>query len=847
MFAWRERTPIVELTPGQERTFRLPPMSEGPVIVKVYDADFTRGPHGELVPHDGLAGDLQVTLFRPGLEVSDDNSTMATSLWQDAHWRLRLRRKDSGSGSTDPWKYLVKLQYPTQLPLVDRPVPARFFERGFDENWNHQGEDEQGYILIQPEGSVVTAYVEHAFGHEYGLGEWDGNSKWNTLVLAHFPSSVEVENFIPSPVVFSVGAGPRSAGGPTSLFLSARITFPAGGKILGPLASQIPVGEFTAVIRMYLYAAGGSLSVSVVVEAALIDKIPTVDRAEVKRSIEVGITQNMLAVGAHIQPWLVGGPNELVDLTYEPGAGDVPDANGIIEPATGRLIVRYVGQKVVYEHDPVIGDGWPVGVPDVAEALFTREELRDEEPEPRPGYRGTEPPPDPLDPVAVMEHRRRVRNWKSSIGRLIDIEHIVVLMQENRSFDNMLGYLSRENGRMEVDGLNSLPPDPANPQVNHFRGLNYFPQREASTAWPDPDMHGPGHDYENATAQMQDNMGGFVADWAARVGENSPHLQLVMNYFGPDQVTEYAKLAEEFAICNRWFCSFPGPTWPNRFVYLSGDLSEHQGRVEIHNPDLLTMIPRQEPILPDYLSEREGVDWLVFEHGYSYPRLYGKYTYETDKIRPFEDPNVGFEAVANGGLPSVTFIEPDYIEVPPGNDDHAPADVADGQALVAKIMRALVQSPSWNKTLFIITYDEHGGFYDHVIPPHDAAPLRSGERTRGPRVPTFVVSPLIKRQTVLDTIYDHTSITATIVRRFCGPNVPHVSERVAAAKDLQEAINLATPRPASDFTMFGSGGGAPIGPTVRSLALRRRRIGSPESPGDFHWFLSAIRMLTGSP
>jgi hypothetical protein len=130
MFASRERKPTVDLAPGQERVFRLPPMSEGPVVVKVHDADFTTGPHGEQIPHHGLASDLQVTLFRPGLELSDANSVMATSLWQDAYWRLKLRRNDGSPGSTNPWRYQVRLRYPTQLPVVNRPVPAFFFERG---------------------------------------------------------------------------------------------------------------------------------------------------------------------------------------------------------------------------------------------------------------------------------------------------------------------------------------------------------------------------------------------------------------------------------------------------------------------------------------------------------------------------------------------------------------------------------------------------------------------------------------------------------------------------------------------------------------------------------------------
>jgi phospholipase C len=347
---------------------------------------------------------------------------------------------------------------------------------------------------------------------------------------------------------------------------------------------------------------------------------------------------------------------------------------------------------------------------------------------------------------------------------------------------------------------------------------------------------------------MQEGMGGFVANWAGRVGPGHPNLRIVMDYLGAEEMPVFAKLADEFAICDRWYCAFPGPTWPNRFIFLSGHLSENKnGETEIHNPDLKTMLPRTAPLILDYLSDR-GQEWRVFEHGYSFPRLFAKYTFNTSSIVPFNDPNVGFEAVARTGLPAVTFIEPDYIEVPPGNDDHAPADVADGQHLVGRIMNALVQSPSWNKTLFVITYDEHGGFYDHVMPPDQAVPFKDGRNWGlGPRVPTFVVSPWIARGTVLHSQFDHTSIGATILRRFCGPNVPSIGGRMDVVTDLKEALNLDTPRPGSEFAMFGAGLGGTPGMTVRSAAMRRERIGKPESPGDFHWFLGAIRMITGSP
>ena len=177
-------------------------------------------------------------------------------------------------------------------------------------------------------------------------------------------------------------------------------------------------------------------------------------------------------------------------------------------------------------------------------------------------------------------------------------------------------------------------------------------------------------------------------------------------------------------------------------------------------------------------------------------------------ILPFNDPNVGFEKAAiDGNLPDVTWIEPDYIEVPPGNDDHAPANMKDGQILVEKIVRALVKSPQWAKTLLIITYDEHGGFYDHVTPPPNDPPLGDSRRTMGPRVPAFVISPLVEPGSVFHDRFDHTSIGATILRRFCGRNPPKVSERMDKARDLRKVLNRAdAPVLRSDFGKFGNAG-----------------------------------------
>ena len=211
-----------------------------------------------------------------------------------------------------------------------------------------------------------------------------------------------------------------------------------------------------------------------------------------------------------------------------------------------------------------------------------------------------------------------------------------------------------------------------------------------------------------------------------------------------------------------------------------------------------------------------GVTWKLFEHGYSFARLMRKYTFDETNFVGFENPDNGFVATAlDGKLPQVTIIEPDYIELPNGNDDHAPADMANGQRLIATIVDALIRSPQWGSTLLIITYDEHGGFYDHMPLPYEIEyetagtvtrvpipALANGERRLGVRVPTFVVSPYVEpmkqgKVNVSKTVFDHTSIPATILRTFCYPYIPSLGARTNYAADLRELLTLDTAR--SDF------------------------------------------------
>jgi hypothetical protein len=223
------------------------------------------------------------------------------------------------------------------------------------------------------------------------------------------------------------------------------------------------------------------------------------------------------------------------------------------------------------------------------------------------------------------------------------------------------------------------------------------------------------------------------------------------------------------------------------------------------------------------------------------------------KVLEYSDPDNGFAATAGSktGLASVTFVDPLFGDLPAGidspqdNDDAPPSNLADGQKFVWEVVHTLftpASNPKWEKTMLVIVYDEHGGFYDHVQPPINAVPL-AGQTTGklGPRVPAFVVSPYTPAGLVLKNVYDHTSIAATILRRFCAPHPPFLSARVSAALDLRDALPLAQAR--GQLTPI-------LGlPTQNSPnALRRteaRAFKAPSAPDSFGSLLGAMALMLG--
>ena len=412
-------------------------------------------------------------------------------------------------------------------------------------------------------------------------------------------------------------------------------------------------------------------------------------------------------------------------------------------------------------------------------------------------------------------------------GLLANIDHIVVLMMENRSFDHMLGYLSKDSGRADVDGLRGG-------EKNRYKGRDYLSLPLPETVFNES----PCHRHDCIEHQINGGqLDGFVADFAKHYESQGVDPGRVMGYYQAAHVSVHDALAKAFLICQRWFAAHPGPTFPNRFYTLTGRLNrDAYGLPEKDNPHDDAFKPVFTRTIFDHLTEH-GVSWRYYEHRYCFLRMFERYTFDDNYYivdARLDSANLVAD-IAAGRLPSVTFIDPNFIDEPDGqdNDDAPPANIGRGQRLIGQVVNAVMNSPKWSKTLLVITYDEHGGFYDHVNPllfSEKAKPV-SGINYYGVRVPTFVVSPWVD-QGVSSDVFDHTSIAKTIARRFMSANPPDMGERVAVANDLSMVLR-STAR--QDRPII------PVPPEpVRNAALARQAA-PVEASDDFKELLRTMR------
>jgi phospholipase C len=395
----------------------------------------------------------------------------------------------------------------------------------------------------------------------------------------------------------------------------------------------------------------------------------------------------------------------------------------------------------------------------------------------------------------------------------VTIEQIVVLMLENRSFDHLLGYA--RSAEFPIDGLTGSESNYLNPITRASAAVTVSP---TATYVPDQDPS-PGHEFGNVTVQLHGSSPaptppvgsnvGFVADYAtvagtARAGE-------VMRCHAEGRLPVLETLAREFAVCDAWFSSMPGPTWPNR---LFAHCATSGGFVDgaLRSYDMRTIY--------ENLSAA-NIDWRVYYHDMPQSlALANLRKYFRTKYELFAQ---AFERdCRDGRLPRYSFIEPRYFNEGSSraNDQHPIHGVVGGEILIAQVYEAIRSSPQWSTTLFIVTWDEHGGFYDHVEPQQATAPDGTTGTfdfaSYGVRVPAIAVSALIPRGTIDHTVYDHASIPATVKAIFGLPNF--LTRRDAAANTLAHLCSLATPRDADAPRTLPRPSAAAVAATIAASA-----------------------------
>ncbi|KAL4585892.1 hypothetical protein LXL04_010519 [Taraxacum kok-saghyz] len=364
------------------------------------------------------------------------------------------------------------------------------------------------------------------------------------------------------------------------------------------------------------------------------------------------------------------------------------------------------------------------------------------------------------------------------------IKTIVILVQENHSFDQMLGWMKSLNP--EIDGVTGEESNPISTTDPDSTRIHY--SNDSGFIQPDP-----GHSYQEVYEQI------FGVPWTEESSSSSSGIsptmegfaqqaerkevglsKIVMSGFKPDDIPVYRDLVMEFAVCDRWFSSVPGETQPNR-LYVHSATSN--GAISNDTTRLIEGFP-QKTIFESV--EESGFSFGIY---YQYPpsTLFYRNLRQVKYIDNFHQFDLSFKKdCEDGKLPNYVVIEQRYfdLQVLPGNDDHPSHDVSEGQKFIKQVYESLRSSPQWNEILFLITYDEHGGFYDHVPTPVSGVPSPDGIASPAPynfqfdrlgvRVPTILISPWIERGSVLHgpsgpfptSQFEHSSISATVKKLF---------------------------------------------------------------------------------
>jgi len=411
---------------------------------------------------------------------------------------------------------------------------------------------------------------------------------------------------------------------------------------------------------------------------------------------------------------------------------------------------------------------------------------------------------------------------------LADIDTIVITIMENRSFDQMLGYLNLPGpGRIPCEGLQA-DPSWLSAHSNHQGGVSYPPRRLDQVVQTIAD---PAHSRGPIATQISTlnasggQMGGFVKSYAELTQPAPSRVDLVMGYYDATALPVFDFFARNFAICDHWFASLPAGTQPNRLMAMAGE-----SRIPDNNA---TFLPHQY-LVYDWLTDHR-VDWCAYQWGGYFPffsldaqrlpEILASLTLTPGSGRFRRYSHFAPSWASNDQMPSVIFIEPEYGDGPHNdpNDDHPPTGVAKGQAFLADIYTTLISNPArWAKTMMVVFYDEHGGFFDHVPPP--PIPTKAGDvqfATTGVRVPALVISPQVAAGRVFNRYLDHTAILQLLDDKF-GHGHGYSTAVNARQGSIDRLSNLLEPIPAHPR--------APQIPHSVSSTLRATSAVSPLAP-----------------
>lgn len=368
------------------------------------------------------------------------------------------------------------------------------------------------------------------------------------------------------------------------------------------------------------------------------------------------------------------------------------------------------------------------------------------------------------------------------MGKDIPIDTIVITMMENRSFDHYFQKL-KDNGWTDVD---VAPADFSNPDKDG-NPVTIF--RDTRMCFVDTN-----HEWKGSHEQVNvDKMDGFVKTnegWSENPPGGFPELlagKRAMGYYDKPDLPFMYWAAENFAIGDKYFCSLQGPTWPNRmYLYAASSFGRTTNKV----PD------RADVVLFDLLEKR-GVDWAIYAT--TSPGL----AVIADRAVKYRDkilPGSQFAEDARAGkLPHVVFLDPSIgKEGYAQNDEHPPAIMQVGQKWLSEQVKAFMEGPQWAHGAFFLTYDEHGGLYDHVVPPKACepddklpeSPVPAGAKFDhyGIRVPFVAISPYAKKKHVSHHVYDHTSIVRFVEARW---TLPAMTKRDANAEAPWDMFDFA--------------------------------------------------------